>query len=243
MTTQLLRTDKADAPTNEEAVALWRLTLKDHDERKVGRAVADALVELALATVPGFFIPGSPPSPGSPFGVYRPARVPSNLVPQYITVLGGERTVIDSVAPTRAVHVVANEGSRAAAPSGSTTLAPLGEVCGARSGDKGGNANLGVFTRSDEAFAWLDSYLSVDELRRLLPETAAARDRSLSAPCTTGAQLRHPRFARRGSCRLDASRRSGERSRRVVAQPLRRGAHDPARAMTESHATPHRRLA
>jgi hypothetical protein len=172
VTSQLLRTDKADAPTNEEAVALWRLTLKDHDERKVGRAVADAVVELALATVPGFFIPGSPPSPGSPFGVYRPARVPSNLVPQYITVLGGERTVIDSVAPTRAVHVVPNEGSRADAPSGSTTLAPLGDVCGARSGDKGGNANLGVFTRSDEAFAWLDSYLSVAELRRLLPETA-----------------------------------------------------------------------
>jgi hypothetical protein len=172
VTSQLLRTDKADAPTNEEAVALWRLTLKDRDEQKVGRAVADALVELALATVPGFFIPGSPPSPGAPFGVYRPARIPSNLVPQYITVLGGERTVIDSVAPTRAVHIVANEGSRADAPSGSTTLAPLGEVCGARSGDKGGNANLGVFTRSDEGFAWLDSYLSVAELRRLLPETA-----------------------------------------------------------------------
>ncbi|HWD95658.1 MAG TPA: acyclic terpene utilization AtuA family protein [Acidimicrobiales bacterium] len=172
VTTKLLRTDKADSPTNEESVALWRLTLKDRDERKVGRIVADALVELALATVPGFFIPGSPPSAGTPFGVYRPARVPSNLVPQYITVLGGERTVIDSVAPTRAVHVVANEGSRAAAPSGSTTLAPLGDVCGARSGDKGGDANLGVFTRSDEAFAWLDGYLSVAELRRLLPETA-----------------------------------------------------------------------
>jgi hypothetical protein len=172
VTTKLLRTDKADSPTNEEAVALWRLTLKDRDEEKVGRAVADAVVELALATVPGFFIPGSPPSPGTPFGVYRPARVPSNLVPQYITVLGGERTVIDSVAPTRAVHVVANEGSRTAAPDGSTTIAPLGEICGARSGDKGGDANLGVFARSDEAFAWLDSYLSVAELGRLLPETA-----------------------------------------------------------------------
>src|SRR6202041_800738 len=49
VTIQLLRSDKADAPTNEEAVALWRLTLKDRDEQKVGRAVADALVELALS--------------------------------------------------------------------------------------------------------------------------------------------------------------------------------------------------
>jgi len=172
VTTKLLRTERADPMTNEEAVALWRLTLKDHDEQKVGRVVADALVELALSTVPGFFIPGAPPSPGAPFGVYRPARVASNLVPQYITVFGGKRTVIDSVAPTGAVHIVANEGSRANAPDGSTTLAPLGDVCGGRSGDKGGDANLGVFARSDEGFAWLDGYLSVEELRRLLPETA-----------------------------------------------------------------------
>jgi hypothetical protein len=174
-TTKLLRTDKSDPPTNEEAVTLWRLTLKDRDEQKVGRGVADAVVELALATIPGFFIPGSPPSAGGPFGVYRPARVASNLVPQYITVLGGKRTVIDSVAPTGEVHIVANEGSRASAPDGSTTLAPLGEVCGGRSGDKGGDANLGVYARTDEAFAWLDDYLSVDELRHLLPETAALK--------------------------------------------------------------------
>lgn len=172
VTAKLIRTDKSDPETNEEAVALWRLTLKDRDEQKVGRAVADAVVELALATIPGFFIPGSPPTPGAPFGVYRPARIASNLVPQYITVLGGSRTVIDSVAPSGEVHVTANEGTRASAPDGPTTLAPLGAVCAARSGDKGGDANLGVFTTSDETFAWLDGYLSIDELRRLLPETA-----------------------------------------------------------------------
>jgi hypothetical protein len=172
VTTRLVRTDKADPTTNEEAVATWRVTIKDHDEHKVGRALTDAIVELALASVPGFFIPGSSPSPGSPYGVYRPALVPSNLVPQYVAILGGERTVIDSVAPTTATHVVTNHGSRIEAPGGATTLAPLGQLFGARSGDKGGHANLGIFARSDEAFAWLDSFLSVEELRRLLPETA-----------------------------------------------------------------------
>ena len=29
-----------------------------------------------------------------------------------------------------------------------------------------------MFARSGEAFAWLDEFLTVDELRRLLPETA-----------------------------------------------------------------------
>jgi hypothetical protein len=138
----------------------------------VGRAVADAVVELALSTVPGFFIPGSAPSAGSPYGVYRPSVVPSNLVPQYITVLGGERTALDSVAPSTPTHVVPDEGSLMGPPTGPTTLTALGELFGTRSGDKGGNANLGIFARSDEAFAWLDHFLSVDELRRLLPETA-----------------------------------------------------------------------
>jgi len=175
VTTRVVRTDKPNSPTNEEAVATWRITLKDHDEHKVGRALADAVVELALTTIPGFFIPGASPSPGSPYGVYRPALVPSNLVPQYVSILGGERTVIDSVAPTADTHIVTNHGSHVVAPAGPTTLAPLGQIVGTRSGDKGGHANLGVFARSDEGFAWLDDYLTVDEIRRLLPETAPLR--------------------------------------------------------------------
>ena len=46
---------------------------------------------------------------------------------------------------------------------------------GARSGDKGGNANLGVFARSDEAWAWLDGFLNREELCELLPEVAEMR--------------------------------------------------------------------
>jgi hypothetical protein len=49
---------------------------------------------------------------------------------------------------------------------------PLGTVAGARSGDKGGSANVGVWVRSDEAYAWLASHLTVAEFQRLLPETA-----------------------------------------------------------------------
>ncbi|MBW2374232.1 MAG: exopolyphosphatase, partial [Deltaproteobacteria bacterium] len=62
--------------------------------------------------------------------------------------------------------------SAAAAPGGPTVRAPLGAVVGARSGDKGGNANLGVFARSDDAWAWLDAFLSVERLCELLPEVA-----------------------------------------------------------------------
>jgi len=175
VTTTLVRTDKEDPHTNEEAVALWRLTLKDPDERKVGRAIFDTMVELSLSTIPGFFGVGGGGPHARPYGVFRPAVIPADLVPQYVTVLGGERTVVDSVAPPGTVTVAATGETVSApvpTPTGKTVRAPIGRVVGARSGDKGGNANLGVFARTDEAWTWLDSFLTLDRLAELLPETA-----------------------------------------------------------------------
>jgi hypothetical protein len=45
-------------------------------------------------------------------------------------------------------------------------------VAGARSGDKGGNANVGVWARDPVGYAWLAAYLTVDRFRRLIPEAA-----------------------------------------------------------------------
>jgi hypothetical protein len=172
VTTRLVRTDKPDPASNEEAVALWRLTVKDPDERKVGRAVSGAVVELALATIPGFFGIGGGARDARPYGVYRPALVPADLVPQHVAILGGARTMIDSVAPAGSVDVHATPGAAVEPPGGESVAAPLGRVVGARSGDKGGNANLGVFARSDLAWAWLDRFLTVERLQVLLPEIA-----------------------------------------------------------------------
>ncbi|GAB3868702.1 hypothetical protein GCM10027610_126490 [Dactylosporangium cerinum] len=47
---------------------------------------------------------------------------------------------------------------------------PLGTLFGARSGDKGGDANIGVWARTDEAYAWLRETLTEDLLKGLLPE-------------------------------------------------------------------------
>ncbi|MFF1493762.1 acyclic terpene utilization AtuA family protein [Streptomyces sp. NPDC058304] len=58
------------------------------------------------------------------------------------------------------------------APAGPTTRAPLGRLIGARSGDKGGDANIGVWVESAEAWEWLDRTLTVETLQALLPETA-----------------------------------------------------------------------
>ncbi|MDT0277093.1 acyclic terpene utilization AtuA family protein [Blastococcus goldschmidtiae] len=173
VTTTVVRTDKADPASNEEAVAVWRLTLKDADERKLGRSVGAAMTELALATIPGFFGVGGGGRDARPYGVYRPSLVPAGLVPQQVTVLGGPTSVVPSTAPrTPAAPVQPLPGPAAPAPAGETRRVPLGRVVGARSGDKGGDANLGVFARTDAAWAWLDGFLTSERLAELLPETA-----------------------------------------------------------------------
>jgi len=168
---RVIRTDKSDPATQEEATAIWRVTVKDADERKVGRAFADANVHTALASIPGMYGLGGGPSAATPFGVYRPAKIDAALVPQYVHVFGGGTTQLDSVAPS-GQSVVVEVSDPAVPSSGETTRAPLGSIVGARSGDKGGNANVGVFTRSAEAFAWLDGFLTVERLAELLPEVS-----------------------------------------------------------------------
>lgn len=172
VTTRVLRTDKSDPASNEEAIAVWHVCVKDPDEKKVGRAFSNAVAELALSSIPGYFGLGGGPGDAKPFGVYEPARVPAAEVPQEIVFVGGVVRRIDSVAPRGEVQVVPAAGPTAARPVGPTRRAPLGLVVGARSGDKGGNANLGVFVRSDPAWAWLDELLTTERLVALLPELA-----------------------------------------------------------------------
>ena len=167
---RVVRTDQSDSATNEAATAVWRLTVKDPDEQKVGRSFSNAMIETALASIPGFYAVTGGPAAATPYGVYRPATVPADLVPQYVHVLGGETVSVDSVAPAGNTVVEPPAAIRTQLETGATVPVPLGTVVGARSGDKGGDANLGVFARNDEAWAWLDSFLTTDRLRELLPE-------------------------------------------------------------------------
>jgi len=169
---KLIRSDRPDPPSNEDAFAQLQITVKDPDANKVGRAFSSKVIELALASYPGFFVT-TPPSDAAPFGVYWPALVPSAEIQQCV-VLGEERWPIAPVLPdptTAAIEIPAV--SLPTAPAGPTQRLPLGTICGARSGDKGGNANVGLWVRDDVAYAWLADYLTTDRFRELLPE---ARD-------------------------------------------------------------------
>ena len=170
VTTTVVRTDHDDPSSNEAATAQWRLTVKDSDERKT-KAIAVGINDMALATIPGFYgLSGA--GVGKPFGVHTSGLVSADLVPQHVVVLGGGRSVVESVAPEGGGPVAAVVPDLPEVPSGETRRVPLGTILGSRSGDKGGNANLGVFARSIEAYAWMAQELTVERMRELLPEAA-----------------------------------------------------------------------
>ena len=175
---RLIRTDVPDASTNEQASAQLRVTVKDPDPEVVGRRFSNAATELALASYPGFYLT-SPPGEGTAYGVFWPALVPRAGIDETVLHDDGRRVVI---APTpispgtgdgAEVRSTRRDARTPTWPGGETRRMALGTVIGARSGDKGGNANVGLWARSPAGFAWLAAELTVQRFRQLLPEAAA----------------------------------------------------------------------
>jgi hypothetical protein len=178
--------------------ALLRVTVLDQDKAKVGRAFSAAVVETGLASYPGFYAL-TPPGDASMYGVHWPAFVPADLVGSTVHVneevswSGPARAepspgkaptpagagASDSVAPSGqedpADRKVPADGEAPAAGDAPSRRVPIGTIVGARSGDKGGNANLGVWVRTAAEFDWLDQYLTTDRLAQLVPSVAGLR--------------------------------------------------------------------
>jgi hypothetical protein len=187
---RLLGGDRLDPDSAERATSELRVTVMDPDPAKVGRRFSAACVELALASYPGFTLT-APPGRETAFAVYWPTLVPNEVVPHRVVHHDGgtsavapapvvAATDLDAPAPPlpappatpKAADPRADPDPAGGLPDGPTVRAPLGRLAGARSGDKGGNANLGVWVRDRAAYAWLVRFLTVERLRALLPEAA-----------------------------------------------------------------------
>jgi hypothetical protein len=197
LTWTLARTDHADADTEETASALLHVVAKDSDPVRAGRVFSGAAIELALASYPGFHVT-APPADATPFGVYRPGWVPQDAVEHIVVAADGTRSTIAPPAPLPTLshdhesvfgqgrgkpthdhektggggHGDERGGDHGGGDNGATHRVPLGTVCGARSGDKGGTANIGVWARTDAAARWLTAFLTPERVRELLPEAA-----------------------------------------------------------------------
>lgn len=187
---RLVRSDRPDAPTNEQASAQLRVVAKDPDPDKVGRRFSGTVTELALASYPGFHLT-SPPGEASAYGVYWPTLIPASTVEPVVVLDDGRRVPVPLMPPVTAPLPVevgpVPVGPKAVGPvpvgpkadgdgdgdgAGDGKRVPLGALFGARSGDKGGNANVGVWARSEAAYRWLEDRLDVERFRELFPEAA-----------------------------------------------------------------------
>jgi hypothetical protein len=141
------------------------------------------VVELALSSYPGCY-PTTPPSGESPYGVYWPVLVPAEAVEQVVVAPDLERRVVPAVptaAPSGPVQVP-DPPDFPVPPDRPSRPLPLGAVFGARSGDKGGDANVGVWARGPEGYAWLARHLDVDRFKALIPEAAGLQVRRYELP-------------------------------------------------------------
>jgi hypothetical protein len=174
-----------DADTEEGASCLLRVTVKDADAGPVGKAFTGPLVELALGSYPGFTMT-SPPGAPTPYGVYRPEYVDRAHVTHTVVHADGSREVVPD--PPAYGEVDVDLGRRPspypAPPDTITRRVPLGTFVHARSGDKGGDANLGLWVAHDdvspekhaERVTWLTKIITPRKVRELVPEAAELPD-------------------------------------------------------------------
>ncbi|MFA3895888.1 acyclic terpene utilization AtuA family protein [Rhodococcus qingshengii] len=167
----LARTDHPDSDTEETASALLRCVVRDADPKVIGRPFSAVAVEMALASYPGFSLT-APPSNGQPYGVFTPGYVDAGSVPHVAVLPDGTRLDIAPSTLTLDLEPVDEPERPQPLPPQSSISVPLGTIAGARSGDKGGNANVGVWVRTDEQWKWLAHTLTVEMLKELLPEAA-----------------------------------------------------------------------
>ncbi len=163
---QLIRSDKEDPQTNDEAFAYLRVSVMDPDAKKVGKFSAK-IVELGLANIPGFTAT-APPTKGGPAIIHWPTLISTKHIQQKVMI--EEKVVmVDSVLPDPSAPVPdAKKITIPPMPAGKMIRMPLGRVFATRSGDKGGNANLGVWAKTPEAYAFLREFLTTEKLKELL---------------------------------------------------------------------------
>ena len=167
---QLHRTDKENPNSNEESMASLVISVKSMDAELVGRLFSAKIIELALSNIPGFFAQGGVKSSG-PVIVYWPALVDSKYIKEIVHIGDQEIEIIPTSQmgfeeiyyqrePIKIQEIEKNDEQSIY----------FGDIYGTRSGDKGGCANLGVWAKNSQSFAFLINYLSVDKLKELLPD-------------------------------------------------------------------------
>ena len=166
---QLIRTDHENPLSNESAQASLRISVMSQNPDLVGRLFSAKIVELGLASIPGYT--GRSGMPSGPYIQYWPALIDSKFITEKVHIDGKSF----EVKPTSQMdfeeiyyHKEPYENDLPEINSMLTTK--FGTLYGTRSGDKGGCANLGVWAKNKEAYAYLFEFLTAEKLKDLLPD-------------------------------------------------------------------------
>lgn len=169
------------APGHEASSGRLHIHVKSSDERLVGRAFSSAAIELALANYPGFFV-SSPPTEAQSYGVYWPALVANDELTHVVAHHDGRREQLASPIVTGGSDPLGDPTVPDVVGEGPSPGEPLGRYFAARSGDKGGNANVGIYARGPAGYRWLHDHLTTDAVARLIPEAAGLEIRRYDLP-------------------------------------------------------------
>jgi hypothetical protein len=161
-------------------MAFLRLAVRGEDEASVGRAFSGAVVETSLSSYPGTFFT-SAPSRAQAVARYWPTDVLATDVTPHIVCDG----VTVELSPRLPVQAGASRPAEpaatpspspgpapASAPSTGLVSVPLWVLLGGRSGDKGGDANVGLWADTDLVARWLHDVFDVARFKEVLPEVA-----------------------------------------------------------------------
>lgn len=168
-----------DGPTQEASSGRLHIHVRSADERLVGRAFSSAAIELTLSSYPGLFV-SAPPSEAQAVGVYWPAVVGRDAVRHTVVLADGTTVGVDD--PQTGQDVPATVPQPSATPVGPDAGELLGQYFAARSGDKGGNANVGIWAEDEAGYAWLHANLSAATIQSLLAEAAGLEVRRYELP-------------------------------------------------------------
>ena len=162
--------------TQWEATVMLRIMATASDREALEEPNFAAKVHsLYLSNIPGFYHDTGAVRISHPWAriEFWPALLPLKVANHWAVLDDGRRIPIEAstqTQPSTQPPTVEPAAQRVAA--GETRTLPLGTVAYARSGDKGGNCNVGIWVSDDKAWPWLRDALSTHALRLLLPEYA-----------------------------------------------------------------------
>jgi hypothetical protein len=156
----------ADPQTEAAASVPVRIAAWAQDKADIARFL-EGYASFALGGIPGFHGDGTK---GPELRVdFWPGLVAQSEVRQQVVFDDG-RVLEIPLPPMAPLGPAPVQPKAAPAPAafGPTRKVPLGDVVLARSGDKGGDASLGVWCRDPAAWAWVRTYLTGERVSRLM---------------------------------------------------------------------------